>query len=891
MRIIYGTILAAALALSVHGAESRAEVMDMVHHNPGEPLTRTAFTDPGTLASYGYDAMVVNEFVFPQCAVTFDSFDRRVFPEGSPERAWVMAVRDRMREKCRKCHAAGLKCYYFMDIIVFPKRLVELYRDDVCGPDGRISFSRPLTRKLHRIMLDELFEAVPELDGLVVRTGETYLNNTPYHTGNGPIDYKNAYEESKEIHAELMNLLRDEVCVKRGKRVYYRTWDFGFFHTCPDYYLDVTERVEPHTNLVMAVKHTKGDYLRTFRFNPTLGIGRHRQIVEVQCAREYEGKGAFPNYIGESVIDGFEENAGDAGMKCLAEFAKSPLFAGVWTWSRGGGGQGPYLRNEFWCDMNAYVLSRWARHPEDGEETAFRSFAEKSGIAPESLADFRRLCLLSQKAIIRGRGTMLRCGDALPAYMKEPDNWLFVGWMRDDCLGGIDELRKTMDGLIADGLLDARLGEMAEAVRIWKEIVGLAGGIRASDAAVASYLSTSARYGEILHRIMLHGCTVIFKGYEAEKRGCEPDRALISRAAADYDRAWADFYALKAERPDCASLFRDEYPFYVKRPGHSGATHREGLGDAVRRYADRIFSVRLDVDSTATCECVSAVEGREPSLLPKGRKFSLVWNDEFDGDRMDESKWSYRTNFWGRRAHWFATPEDGAVDVKDGLLHLKLVKRADGQFVSPQLQTGELVWDVPHQENPKGFWPLPKREKPKFMHRYGYYECRCRLQQLPGWWSAFWMQTPMQGCSLDPRRAGIEHDIMESFDPGEIIPHCFHANGYGADYLGFRCPRVKKNEDAIFKLDKTQFHTFGMLWEPDGYTLYIDGRQHGPKVGQGEGEAVSQTEEFILLTTEAKWYRNDHMTGKGVPELEAAAASGDEFLIDYVRVYDIEETK
>ena len=25
------------------------------------------------------------------------------------------------------------------------------------------------------------------------------------------------------------------------------------------------------------------------------------------------------------------------------------------------------------------------------------------------------------------------------------------------------------------------------------------------------------------------------------------------------------------------------------------------------------------------------------------------------------------------------------------------------------------------------------------MHRYGYYECRCRLQQMPGWWSAFWM--------------------------------------------------------------------------------------------------------------------------------------------------------
>ena len=132
---------------------------------------------------------------------------------------------------------------------------------------------------------------------------------------------------------------------------------------------------------------------------------------------------------------------------------------------------------------------------------------------------------------------------------------------------------------------------------------------------------------------------------------------------------------------------------------------------------------------------------------------------------------------------------------------------------------------------------------------------------------------------------------MESFAPGEVIPHWFHTNGYGKEYLGFCTPRRPNNvsiEDhnkaALAKLDKTVFHTFGMLWEPDGYTIYIDGVQHGEKVGVGEGEAVSHTDEFVLLTTEAKWYRNNRMTGKGVPELDAAV--GDEFVVDYVRVYD-----
>lgn len=53
--------------------------------------------------------------------------------------------------------------------------------------------------------------------------------------------------------------------------------------------------------------------------------------------------------------------------------------------------------------------------------------------------------------------------------------------------------------------------------------------------------------------------------------------------------------------------------------------------------------------------------------------------------------------------------------------------------------------------------------------------------------------------------------------------------------------------------------------------------------------AVSHVPEFVLLSTEAKWYRSNRMTGEGVPELEAAAAAGDDFVIDYVRVYDVAE--
>ena len=43
----------------------------------------------------------------------------------------------------------------------------------------------------------------------------------------------------------------------------------------------------------------------------------------------------------------------------------------------------------------------------------------------------------------------------------------------------------------------------------------------------------------------------------------------------------------------------------------------------------------------------------------------------------------------------------------------------------------------------------------------------------------------------------------------------------------------------------------------------------------------------MLLTTEAKFYRKNRMTGKASPDLEAACAAGDAFIVDYVRVYDL----
>ena len=540
-------------------------LMDMVSHNPGEPLTESVYNDPAVLAGYGHNAQVVNEYRAPHTAVTFDSFDERIFPAGSAAREWVRNNANDIEARIRRIHAAGLKALYFTDIIVLPKRLVELYGAEVTDDQGRISLDRPLTRQLHRIMLAEVFDRFPELDGLVVRHGETYLANAPFHTGNNPIT------RGADSHLILLDILRDEICAKRDKLLFYRTWSFDGFHTDPAYYLSVTDRVEPHPKLLFSIKHTQGDYWRTMPFNPTLTTGRHQQIVEVQCQREYEGKGAHPNYVGDGVINGFEEFAGTTGPKGLADIRDHPNLRGVWTWSRGGGWRGPYLRNELWCDLNFSVLSRWAHEPARDEESIFEEYGRKLGLPAPDRARFRELALTSAAGVLRGHYSLLFTLDN-------------VNWTRDQFIGGSDkDLTEDFHGIYDAGLVDAALAEKAEAVQHWTRIDRLARQLRPRDQDVRDYLRVSARYGLLLHRIFHHGWGVTLTGFVGDQTG-DYDTATIRAHLAGYDRAWTDLDRLDDENPSCATLYVPQ-SFGTHNPdGTWDADPDHGMRQSVDRY-------------------------------------------------------------------------------------------------------------------------------------------------------------------------------------------------------------------------------------------------------------------------------------------------------------------
>jgi len=556
-------------------------ILDMVHNNPGEPLTQSVFNDPKTLKEQGYTGQVLNDFVFAHAAITFKKLNPAIFPEGSKEWQWVMNAAETVRKNIKAAHAAGIKAYYFTDVIVLPKKLVELYRSEICDSLGRISFERPRTLEIHKIMLEELFETFPDLDGLVIRTGETYLNNLPYHTGNNPIT------NGEQSHIKLINLLRDEVCVKRNKTIFYRTWSFGGMHESPDYYLEVVNSITPHPQLIFSIKHTQGDYLRTVGFNPTLTLGNHSQIVEVQCQREYEGKGAYPNYVMNGVINGFEEygtNSPQKGYKSLNDIKNSPNFKGVWSWSRGGGWVGPYINNEFWCKLNAYVIAHWAANTAQTEEEVFNRFMDENGIEGASRKKFRELCLLSAKAVLRGHFS-----SALP-FEK---GWTF--WMRDEFLAGADSIPESpsyaSEGLLyrafskyyKEGVLQKAVAEKYEAVAMWEKIESLSRNIVMRDKADQAYVRVSSQYGLLLHKIIAEGWNIMALGFEGDKTGIY-NKAKIKTSIENYDRYWKLYENLKSENPSCATLYKPYAFVYIGPEYHL----KKGMGASVDKYRNLI---------------------------------------------------------------------------------------------------------------------------------------------------------------------------------------------------------------------------------------------------------------------------------------------------------------
>ena len=558
-------------------SQSLEYIMDMVHNNPGEKPYATKYNDPFFLKSEGFTATTPHWYI--NCLITYDNYKKNIVPQKSETRKWIRSKANKIDTKLDECKKAGINVYPFTDFVVFPKEIWDKYGDlikresigigNTMGGHGKSmipDIQRKTTQDLIKAQIEGIFNRFPQLDGIVLRFGETYLHDTPHHKGGSPI---RGGDEGIEDHITFINLLREEICVKRNKKLFYRTWDWGYkFHDNPEYYLAVTNSIEPHLNLAFSIKYQQGDFLRMTPFNPCLGIGKHQQVVEAQSRMEAYGKGAHPYYSAYGVINGWPEtryeidlNTGSftgklndpANPRGIKDILNNNILCGVNTWSNGGGWQGPYINNEIWTDLNTYVVSHWAQNTRCSEEDLFYEFAGKHNISGIEADKFRQIALLSIEGVRKGQCNSYTINN----------KW----WSRDEFFSA-EANQSVLKQILQNHLQEKILAEKAESSAIWRQIEALSKQLSINDTALLEAIRVSCTYGRIKYELIEQMWILMIENTRFKVAG-KLDKNLINISINRYDALWHEWQILKESSTQCATLYSD-LAFRNKKSGSIG---------------------------------------------------------------------------------------------------------------------------------------------------------------------------------------------------------------------------------------------------------------------------------------------------------------------------------
>ncbi len=244
----------------------------------------------------------------------------------------------------------------------------------------------------------------------------------------------------------------------------------------------------------------------------------------------------------------------------------------------------------------------------------------------------------------------------------------------------------------------------------------------------------------------------------------------------------------------------------------------------------------------------------------------LTFSDEFDGTgTLDPAKWTLPT--YNRRPN--TSGPDGYWDASNACLdgHGNLViavrKLLSGDYSSACVSTQGETSDGGNADGAK------------FSQTYGRFECRAQLPTQQGWWVAFWMMQGNQGSIGGGGVDGSEVDIMEAWGWTDRINHAIHWDGYGTNHQSVGAsdyPRGIRNG----------FHVYALIWDPDMYYFYLD----SVEVWRTSGGGVCNRPGFLQLTGEIS--TESWAVDRSWSKDPAAAAYPDSFLVDWVRVYQVQ---
>lgn len=219
-------------------------------------------------------------------------------------------------------------------------------------------------------------------------------------------------------------------------------------------------------------------------------------------------------------------------------------------------------------------------------------------------------------------------------------------------------------------------------------------------------------------------------------------------------------------------------------------------------------------------------------VSPRGQRlnldgYSLVFEDNFDGDELNMDAWFYRGDYPENAG--FNSPEQ--ISIEDGKLVITGEYRKDGKY-------GE------------GWYAGEVALRQKYCR--GYFEAKCLCSDSKDYWSAFWIQAdhPYDHVLSDGGIKGAELDIFEAMSRDEFLPWArnsvsttIHCNGVDDNpgKIDSRLLGVFNVGNNIYK----NYNTYGLEWTEDEYIFYINGVETARSTF---GKGVSQVPETVILS-------------------------------------------
>ena len=362
------------------------------------------------LHAQGYTGIVIDNMAH---VVAFDSPGEAIYADESPTRLRALAYRAAFGELFDLAVALGMEIFVTTDM--------QWSTPEVRRAVGTLDAANPRLAAINQRALAELFHALPQVHGLVVRVGEA----------GGAHDQSDAYAGHMiyTTPATLRDLIQTllPVCEAHGRLLIMRTWsvgigDLGDLICSPTRYAETFGGFRS-PSLLVSIKHGPADFFRMLPPNPTLGLPGPRQIIEFQNRREYELFGLVPSSIAS------------LHAAALMRASADPQCAGIWAWnSTGGWGGGTASLGttgwSLWTELSSALTAALAVMPSLDAEDFVRKWMRlrlPSGVFADAAAD---LYLESSHLIEQGwyLGRLPQAEGKVAGVYLSPLLW--VWWMR-----------------------------------------------------------------------------------------------------------------------------------------------------------------------------------------------------------------------------------------------------------------------------------------------------------------------------------------------------------------------------------------------------------------------------------------------------------------------------